>query len=292
LQKEHLMAISCAACDTLIEDVHFAMLRDVDALSKNQLDQSMIKQAGVVQLKFGANETIARMLADKGKPNPDPEHPWATYQASFRETCQLELEAQAVTIGNQWTGVPVKHARQHVYKVKERLCHSACDRLAIRFPAMPETSCGYCMETVRDISALWEREMEQDESVAWRILEGVCEDMDLRHKAAIVDDMRSTCEELLDEYQGKIKRMLLKVTGQWRARQEQEIPMAAVEGFLFRTLCIDTANSCSFEQVRSSLQRFPPSVLALMSLGGEVGLPKDYKKKKEETLKAQAKKEL
>ena len=29
-------------------------------------------------------------------------------------------------------------------------------------------------------------------------LAGVCEDMDLRHKAAIVDDMRSTCEDLAE----------------------------------------------------------------------------------------------
>jgi len=256
---------SCAVCDTLIEDVYRELQRDMDKSTvKGRRDSigTHGSHSTMLELRMGPNVTIHRML------HPTLLSPgcaeWDGYTDTFRLAAQHELEGQKIVFSNIWKGISIKTVRSHVTKLKHKLCSRACEENAARWPELPDTGCGRCMEVMRDLGMLWVRSRTRDAPTAWQMLGQVCEDMDLRHDSRLLDEIQGTCDEVVEEHGRPLVHLLELSTTHPSVAATPE----TTTGFLAQGFCVQTANMCSAKEMTRVLDTFASTAKQFMQAGG------------------------
>ena len=70
----------------------------------------------------------------------------------------------------------------------------------------PQNPCGWCQETMRDIAIIWSLQAREAlsakklKNVAYRVIDSVCETVNLRHSPTYATQIQTACNELLDDH--------------------------------------------------------------------------------------------
>lgn len=128
------------------------------------------------------------------------------------------------------------------------------------------------MEMMRDLAYIWTRTAQKGRAMAWKLLEGVCEDMELRHEREVFDELTTKCEEVSEEYMtefGLLDRLMKVDKVIWPDMNPNPYTLA---GYLISGHCIKSADVCSREEVDPQILKFPKEPQRMITSGLGIGL--------------------
>merc|ERR1711988_143531 len=99
-----------------------------------------------------------------------------------------------------FAGVDIRQIRPKVNAEKKKICEPSCGELMPRSFEFPQNGCGFCLSLTRDVVLEWSKVEKRGNVTAWRILQDVCEDTQLRHPEVARDEVREFCEDTVEEH--------------------------------------------------------------------------------------------
>ena len=159
---------------------------------------------------------------------------------------QVLLSSQFDFAGG-FLGVPLQQQLHMVFYVKQKVCGSVCGPYMPRHDTRPKNRCGKCQEVVRDVSITW---AETSASVklkqtAWKVLEGTCERVQMRHSPSVSETLTEYCDGFVEDHgRAIVSAMLSSRAEQASADQSNVVDYWTTSALLGQALCEDETQHC------------------------------------------------
>ena len=160
---------------------------------------------------------------------------------------QMLLSSQFDFAGG-FLGVPLQQQLHMVFYVKQKVCGSVCGPYMPRHDARPKNRCGKCQEVIRDVCITWAATSASVKlkQTAWKVLEGTCERVQMRHSPSVSETLTEYCDGFVEDHGRAIVSAMLGLRAEEASADKSNhlVDYWTKSALLGQALCEDETQHC------------------------------------------------